>query len=303
MKENRVCITGGAGFVGRHLTGALTKAGYTCRLLTRHPERHRDLRLYPGVEVREADLFDRVALADALADCRTLVNLVGILNEGRIASFRRVHVELIERLIEAAPKAGVTRYLHMSALNADAKKGISAYLRTKGEGEDLAHDQGAIATTSFRPSVIFGRGDSFFNRFAGLLRLAPGVIPLACPRSRFAPVYVGDVAAMMVWALQSPTSAGQRYDLCGPRVFTLKELVKYTAHTIGRPTLVVSLGDFASRLQGRVMQVLPGAPFTLDNYLSLQTDSVCARNALIEAGIRPTDIAAVVPTYLGKGGR
>lgn len=303
MKDNRICILGGTGFVGRHLTGALTKAGYTCRILTRRPERHRDLRLYPRVEVLEADPFDRTALAAGLAGCQTAVNLVGILNEGRAASFRRVHVELVERLVEAGPKAGIDRYLHMSALHADAKAGSSAYLRTKGEGEDLVHAQGAMTTTSFRPSVIFGRGDSFFNRFAGLLRLSPRVMPLACPQARFAPVYVGDVAAMMVWALRSPASAGQRYDLCGPRVFTLKELVEYTARTIGRPTLVIGLGDFASRLQGRVLQLLPGAPFTLDNYLSLQTDSVCKHNALAKAGITPTDVDAVVPTYLRRAGR
>lgn len=300
MKENRICILGGTGFVGHHLTGTLTSAGYTCRILTRRAERHRDLRLYPRVELREADLFDRGALAAGLAGCQTVVNLVGILNEGRAASFRRVHVELVERLVEAGPKAGIDRYLHMSALHADAKAGSSAYLRTKGEGEDLAHAQGAMATTSFRPSVIFGRGDSFFNRFAGLLRLSPRVMPLACPQARFAPVYVGDVAAMMVWALRSPASAGQRYDLCGPRVFTLKELVEYTARSIGRPTRVIGLGDRASRLQGRVLQVLPGAPFTLDNYLSLQTDSVCRHNALAEAGIAPTDVDAVVPGYLRR---
>lgn len=303
MKEHRVCILGGTGFVGHHLTGALARAGYTCRILTRRPERHRDLRLYPRVELRQADVFERAALAEGLAGCETMVNLVGILNEGRAASFRRVHVELVERLVEAGAEAGIGRYLHMSALHADAKAGSSVYLRTKGEGEDLAHAQGALTTTSFRPSVIFGRGDSFFNRFAGLLRLSPRVMPLACPGARFAPVSAVDVAAMMVWALQHPVSAGRRYDLCGPRVFTLKELVEYTARTIGRPTLVLGLGDFVSRLQGRVMQVLPGAPFTLDNYLSLQTDSVCTHSALADAGITPTDVDAVVPTYLRRFGR
>ena len=188
----------------------------------------------------------------------------------------------------------------MSALNADAGAGPSEYLRTKGQGEAVAFgaaEQG-IGVTSFRPSVIFGRGDSFFNRFAGLLKVLPGPFPLACANARFAPVFVGDVAAAMVQCLKSPATAGQAYELCGPRTFTLRELVEYTGERIGRKVKVIPLSDGLARLQGKVFQLLPGKPFSTDNYLSLQIDSVCRHDGLGELGIKPKDVDAVVPSYL-----
>jgi NADH dehydrogenase len=152
--------------------------------------------------------------------------------------------------------------------------------------------------------VVFGRGDSFFNRFASLLELAPGVFPLACPDARFAPVWVGDVAEAMLRSIGSQQAAGRRYDLCGPRVFTLDELVAYTARRIGKRLLLAGLNDTASRLQARLFGLLPGKPFTLDNYQSMQSPSVCGEhNGLLELGIHPTDIETVVPTYLGGARR
>ena len=301
MKNKQICVLGGTGFVGHHLLPALSEAGYRCRVPLRRPERHRDLRLVPGCSVHVLPDWGLDALRESLADCGTLINLVGILNEGSGRTFEQTHVTLVQTALEAARSAGVGRYLHMSALNADADAGPSQYLRTKGRGEALAHaaaDQG-LAVTSFRPSVIFGPGDSFFNRFAGLLRSVPGPFPLACPRARFAPVYVGDVVQALVRCLERADTVGRSYELCGPRTFTLKELVEYTGHRLGRRVRVLGLGDRLSRLQGLVFQHLPGRPFTLDNYRSLQVDSVCSRDGLGELGIRPTDIDAVVPTYLG----
>jgi len=239
-------------------------------------------------------------LRDAFADCGTLVNLVGILNETGGRTFEQAHVLLVEAALQAAEQSGIPRYLHMSALNANADSGPSTYLRTKGRGEALAHaaSRRGVAVTSFRPSVIFGRGDSFFNRFAGLLRLFPGPFPLACPNARLAPVYVGDVAQSMLRSLSSASTAGKSYELCGPRSFNLRELVQYTGAHIGREVQVIGLSDSLSRLQAKVFQALPGKPFSMDNYLSLQVDSVCVRNGFGELGIRPTDIDAVVPEYL-----
>jgi len=298
MTNDRICILGGTGFVGRHLATRLATAGYRCRLPARRPERHRDLALIPGAELRRSDLFETSALEEQLTGCAAVVNLVGILNEEGDRTFQRTHVDLVERILDAAQTVEVPRYLHMSALHAQAEGGSSQYLRTKGWGEDLAHARTGMQVTSFRPSVIFGPGDSFFNRFATLLKIIPGVFPLACPDARFAPVYVGDLVSAMQQALTDPGCVGKGYDLCGPQVYSLRALVEYTATVIGRKTRVIGIPDFAARLQARVLQLLPGKPFTMDNYLSLQTDSICAHNALVELGIEPRSVETQVPGYL-----
>ncbi len=192
----------------------------------------------------------------------------------------------------------------MSALHASEASGSSRYLRSKGEGENRAHTHGgaAIRVTSFRPSVIFGPGDSFFNRFAGLLQHAPFIFPLACPEARFAPVYVGDVAEAFVRSLDDRKTFGKHFDLCGPSNYSLKELVTYTAQVRGLHRLILGLGNFASRLQASVLERLPGAPFTLDNYHSLQSDSTCKQNGLKDLDIRPKGLETIVPLYLGQAG-
>jgi NADH dehydrogenase len=238
------------------------------------------------------------AYGQLFADCDLVINLAGILNEQGGVTFDAVHVELVQRIVAAAEAAAVPRLLHMSALHAHAERGTSAYLRSKGRGEDVAHGAD-LAVTSFRPSVIFGRGDSFFNRFRGLLDMAPGFVPLACPGARFAPVWVDDVARAMVRSIGDERTVGRRYDLCGPRVLTLKELMAYTAHRLGKRTWIIGLDDKASRFMARALGALPGAPITTDNYLSMQTPSVCEEhNGLLQLGIHPTDIDTIVPTYL-----
>lgn len=297
MKRQRACIIGGTGFVGRHLLTRLGNAGYHCVVPTRRAFRHRDLKLYPKVELHELD--DRLSFAALLADCSLVVNLAGILSESGGASFQAVHVDLVREIVAAAQAAGVPRLLHMSALHADAAQGGSAYLRSKGAGEDVAHGAD-LKVTSFRPSVIFGRGDSFFNRFRSLLEMAPGVMPLACPQAQFAPVWVEDVVDAMVRSIDDERTVGQRYDLCGPRVLTLQALMTYTARRLGKRVWTIGLDDKRSQLMARVLDKLPGAPLTLDNYLSMQTPSVCSEhNGLLQLGIHPTDIDTIVPTYLG----
>jgi uncharacterized protein YbjT (DUF2867 family) len=297
----KICILGGTGFVGHHLASRLSSAGMACRIVTRHPQRHRDMRVLPEVEILSGNLHDAADLERCLQGCEAAINLVGILNESGGANFRQMHVDLVDRIVEAGQASGIRRLLHMSALNASASSGTSEYLRSKGEGENQAHTRGhsSMKVTSFRPSVIFGSGDSFFNRFAGLLKMAPGVFPLACPETRFQPIYVGDVAEAFARALNNRSTWGQHYDLCGPGVFTLRELVEYTAQVIGKPVRVIGLNDFLARAQARVMGALPGKPFSMDNYLSLQMDSLCQSNDLEKLGISATDVASVVPLYLG----
>jgi uncharacterized protein YbjT (DUF2867 family) len=297
----KICILGGTGFVGHHLASRLSSAGMACRIVTRHPQRHRDMRVLPEVEILSGNLHDAADLERCLQGCEAAINLVGILNESGGANFRQMHVDLVDRIVEAGQASGIRRLLHMSALNASASSGTSEYLRSKGEGENQAHTRGhsSMKVTSFRPSVIFGSGDSFFNRFAGLLKMAPGVFPLACPETRFQPIYVGDVAEAFARALNNRSTWGQHYDRCGPGVFTLRELVEYTAQVIGKPVRVIGLNDFLARAQARVMGALPGKPFSMDNYLSLQMDSLCQSNDLEKLGISATDVASVVPLYLG----
>ncbi len=304
MKVEKVCVLGGTGFVGRHLVYHLAAGGKQVKVLARQPQRHRSLQVTPGVRLVKADMHDPEVLTKHFQDVDGVINLVGILNEypRKELTFRKIHVDLAKQVMAACRETGVGRLLHMSALNANAEHGASAYLRTKGEAENHVHTLGEpdVGVTSFQPSVIFGPDDSFFNRFAGLLRLAPYFFPLACGGTRFAPVYVGDVARAFVTALDDKTTYGKRYALCGPRVFTLKELVEYTAKVLGLRRRVIGLSDGLSRLQARSLEFAPGKPFSYDNYLSLQSDSVCREDGLKALGIPATDVDEVVPLSLGK---
>jgi NADH dehydrogenase len=302
MKNNTVCLLGGTGFVGYHLANHLTHHGYTVNILTRRRERHRDLLVNPAIRIIEANVYDTDQLRRNFGEAGAVINLIGILNErnAKEGSFARIHAELPELIAATAAAAGVTRLLHMSALHADAAEAHSRYLKTKGEGEDRAHAAATpnLGVTSFRPSVIFGPGDSFFNRFAALLKLSPLFFPLACPDSRFAPVYVGDVAAAFCKALADDATRGQRLELCGPDSYSLKELVVYTRDTLGLKKPVIGLGDTLSRWQARLLGLMPGRPFTLDNYYSLQHDSLCTDNALPALGITPTAVNTIAPGYI-----
>ncbi len=301
--QHTICIFGGTGFVGRHLVRALTAQGHRVHIPSRHPERHRDLRVFPGLKLIAGDvLHDSSVMRKALAGCDTAINLIGILNEKRDngREFHAVHVALVEHMLSACREKGVSRFLHMSALHADAAQGSSYYLRSKGEGENRVHSATGIEATSFRPSVIFGRDDHFTNRFADLLRKAP-VLPLACADSRFAPVFVEDVVQAFVRSLDRPAAIGQRYDLCGPREYTLREIVEYLARVTERKRIIIGLGPALSKLQAAILQHVPGKPFTRDNFRSLQTDSVCPEgDAVLREvfGIEPTPMEAVVPCYL-----
>ncbi len=302
MTNKNICIFGGTGFVGRHLANRLTDAGYTLRIPTRRRERNRDFLVNPRVQLIEADIREPAVMRELIADCTAVINLVGILNETGSATFEQAHVKLTERIVDAMAATGVRRLLHMSALNADSREENSQYLRSKGVGEDIAHaaSTNGLSVTSFRPSVIFGPGDSFFNRFATLLRLTPMVFPLACANSRFAPVYVGDVVESMTRALTDPQTIGKHYDLCGPQSYSLAELVEYTAEQIGLQRRIWRLSKTLSWWQARMLEFVPGKPFSRDNFWSLQKESLCEQNALDELGITPTAIESVVPGYLAQ---
>lgn len=299
----KVCVLGGTGFVGSFVVARLVRQGCTVRVLTRRREQHRDLLVLPTVELIEADVHHPPALERYLAGMDAVINLVGILNEKRDngLGFRRAHVDMAEKVVHACQKLGVRRLLHMSALHADARSGASYYLRSKGEAQDLVHAATDLYVTSFCPSVIFGPGDSFFNRFASLLKMMPLAMPLACAGARFAPVYVGDVAEAYVQSLNNPATHGHRYNLCGPNVYTLKELVQYTARQLGLKRWIIGLGKKPSWMMANVFQYMPFfKPITRDNFRSLQIDSVCDTPFPGVFRLRPKSIEEIVPGYLGK---
>jgi len=297
----RIVLLGATGFVGHNLLPELSAAGHSCVVLSRYSPGCRELAIIPGVEIRQLDIYDDEQLVTHFDGADAVINLVGILNEsGRKGSgFNRAHVELAEKIIGACRSAGLRRLLHVSALNAG--KGSSYYLASKGRAEELIRAADDLDSTIVQPSVIFGDGDAFFNRFSALLKMAP-VFPLACPEAKMQPVWVGDVAAAMTRALEDPETIGQTLILVGPEEFTLRELVEVAASAAGLKRKIINLPDGLARLQGRVMDFVPGKPFSTDNYLSLQIDNTSVENSLWRFGIKPRSLESIVPGYL-KGSR
>ena len=295
MRIRNVCLLGGAGFVGSHVAHRLDAAGYRVKVLTRRREAAKHLILLPNVQVVECDVMDDGALRNALAGADAVINLVGILHENRGATFAAAHAGLPRRLAKACNNEGVSRLLHVSALNADVAA-PSAYLRSKGEGE-AAVKQSGLEWTVFRPSVVFGAGDSFLTLFARLARWVP-VMFLACPNARFQPVWVEDLASVVAQSLNNPQTVGQGYDLCGPNVYTLRELVAFAAQCAGASPRIVGLNDRLSYLQAWAMELLPVKLMTRDNVLSMKIDSVCGCAFPATFGITPTSLEAIAPEYL-----
>lgn len=296
-------MLGGTGFVGQRLASALVRRGYRVRIPTRNRERHRSLLVLPGVELVNADVHDAAALTRLVSGCSTVINLVGILHERprNGSGFHKAHVTLVEKALEACLEHGVERFLQMSALKASAEHGPSHYLRSKGAGERVVKNLAGegIRFTIFQPSVIFGPADSFTNMFAGLVRLFP-VLPLVKPNARLAPVYVGDVANAFCAALEDASTAGKTYQLCGPDIFSLREIVAEIAKTLGKRRLIIGLPDVLSRLQAWFMDyIVPGQLLSVDNLKSLTVANVCTENGLAALGVRQTALRDLLPTYLG----
>lgn len=301
MNSRRIVVLGGTGFVGRHLVSRLVARGWQVRVPSRNRASQRELLVLPQANVQTCDVYNRDALAAQLRGADAVINLVGILNEPGFGGrgFERAHVQLTRTLIEACGDAGVSRLLQMSALNAG--RGRSHYLRTRGEAEAAVRASG-LDWTVFQPSVIFGPGDGLFGRFHALLKLAPA-LPLARAHAKFAPVYVGDVVEAFVRALDDRATIRRTYELYGPQVLSLKQIVQYTARHAGLRRVVLPLPDALGRLQALAMDLVPGKPFSSDNFLSLMTDSVGGVDGLYQLGIGKTPVDAIVPPLLQPSGR
>lgn len=293
MKIGNVLVLGGSGFIGRHLAAALARRIVEVTVPTRRRERAKHLIVLPTVHVVEADIHAAGVLERLVAGHDAVVNLVGTFRE---RDFDRVHAELPAAIAAACRAGGVRRFLHMSALGA-APDAPSAYQRSKARGEEAVLRAEGVDVTVFRPSVVFGPEDRFLNLFVRLARFLP-VLALACPEARFQPVYVGDVAAAMAEALDEPDSYGKRLDLCGPREYTLKQLVEYACTASGRHRLVLGLPAGLSYLQAWFLEHAPGRLMTRDNYRSMQVPNVCPAGCAFPFGLEPQPLEAVAPAYL-----
>jgi uncharacterized protein YbjT (DUF2867 family) len=294
VRLDNVLVLGGSGFVGRHLVAALAGRGVLVTVPSRHRERAKHLLPLPTVDVVETDIMAPQVLNTLARGKQALINLVGVLH----GDFERVHAELPKAVVKACRAQGVKRLLHMSALGVSAGA-PSAYLRSKALGEKAVLGADDLEVTVFRPSVIFGPEDRFLNTFAALARLFP-VLPLACPQARFQPVYVDDVARAMSHALEALDTNGKVYELCGPREYTLKELVELVCSITGRRRAIIGLPDRLAYLQAFVMEKLPGKLITRDNLRSMQVPNVCG--GAFPFGIGPQALEAAAPAYLAPSG-
>ena len=295
MKHMKIAVIGGSGFVGRHLANELVNQLREVIVLTRVREHAQSLILLPTVLVVEVDARDVDALTRATHEADAVINLVGIRYETSKMRFEGIHVGITEAAIEACRRNGIRRLIHMSALNA-GPDAPSAYLRSKGEAEARVAASG-LDWTIFRPSVIFGPEDRFLNTFATIARLLP-VIYLPGATARFQPVYVGDVATAMAAALDDTSTFGQRYPLCGPRVYTLRELVRLAAELTGRRRWIVGLPGALGKMQAWLLEHFPGKPLTRDNLLSMRVDSVSDGSPAALLGGPPRSIEDMAPEYL-----
>jgi NADH dehydrogenase len=282
MHQPRVLVIGGSGFIGRSIVARLVNDGRKVLVPARRELRAREVSTLPGVEVERANVLDRNQLAGLIARVDVVINLVGILHSRSGhpygPDFARLHVDLPHNIVAAmqATPNGPRRLLHMSALGAD-KKAPSMYLRSKADGEAVVRGEAAaagVALTVFRPSVVFGPDDQFLNLFASLARLAP-VLALGGANARFQPVHVGDVAQAFANALDNPATYGNTYSLCGPRVYSLRELVRLAAAAGGSPRPVIALPEKLGQLQAWLLEHMPGGPLmSRDNLDSMRLDNI-----------------------------
>ena len=317
MAYQNILILGGTGFIGRCLVDALVAQGRRVCVPTRRRARARDLLVLPTVEVVEADIGEGSVLRALLSGRDAVINVVGILHDsdavlakgvapdpkaaGRYGSgFAAAHVYLPRSLIDACSQSGVERLLHISALGADPN-GPSAYLRSKGDGEKIVREAQGIATTVFRPSVVFGADDNFLNLFAALAAWLP-VLIIGRPQARMQPVWVRDLVAAMSTALDEPSTFGQCYEICGPTIYTLRELVQFAARAAGHPRPVIGLPDPLAYVMASCFELLPGPTLlSRDNLRSLTVDNVARQQPYVpapELGLHPAPLEPEAALFL-----
>ncbi len=305
--NNRTLVTlyGGSGFIGRNVVRALAKTGARMRVAVRRPDLAGHLQPLGGVgqiNAVQANVRYPDSLKAAAEGADAVINLVGILAATGLQTFKAVQDEGARHVAEAAREAGAKMFVQLSAIGADPSS-PSIYARTKAAGEKAVKEV-LPAAVIVRPSVVFGPEDEFFNRFAALARISPALPLIGGGRTRFQPVFVGDVAKAVLAGLTGKASAGTVYELGGPEIMTMEEVMtRVLAYTMRRKWLV-PLPFWLAKLQGAVLQWLPNAPLTLDQVRLLETDNVVSEAALQDGRtlegleIEPVAVEAVVPDYL-----
>jgi uncharacterized protein YbjT (DUF2867 family) len=303
MRNRRTAVLGGSGFIGRYVVQRLAVRGDVIPVGCRRAQEAKFLSPLGNVgqiAVLNLAIDDERLLPAFLAGNDALVNCVGILHERGTQSFERVHHTGPARLARFAREAGITRFVHISAIGADSRS-PSAYARTKAAGEAAVRD--AFPTvTILRPSVVFGPEDQFFNRFAAMATISPVLPAIGGGHTRFQPVYVGDVADAVLKCLDDPATAGRTYELGGPKIYSFRELIQLLLDEIRRKRLVVDLPFGLAAAQARLMSILPSPPLTPDQVELLKRDNVVSSSALTLAalGITPTAVEGILPTYLDR---
>jgi uncharacterized protein YbjT (DUF2867 family) len=304
--DTLVTVFGGSGFLGRHVVRALAKQRYRIRVAVRRPDlagHLQPLGQVGQIEAVQANLRHRASVLAAVRGSDVVINLVGILFETGRHRFDTVHGMGAEAVALAAA-AHDARMIHVSAIGAD-ENSTAAYGRSKALGEKLVLAATPEATI-FRPSIVFGPNDAFFNRFAAMARLSPVLPLIGGGLTRFQPVFAGDVAAAIAKAAAGEAKPGVIYELGGPEIFTFRELMEFVLATIERRRLLLPLPFGIARLQAMVLELLPKPPLTRDQVELLRTDNVvsdAARNVgrtLADLGIVPRSVAAIVPAYLWR---
>ncbi|MDX1915817.1 MAG: complex I NDUFA9 subunit family protein [Methylophilus sp.] len=293
----KITVLGGSGFVGTSLVTRLDAVGYQVTVLTRKRELAKHLILLPKVHVIECDLSQQQKLKGLLAGSDIVINLVGILHESGNATFEKMHHQLPRRLAQLCEELNIPRLIHMSALQA-SKTAPSKYLRSKAMGEEAVFEYSKkLNITIFRPSIIFGRSDNFFNLFAKLIKVLP-VLFLAKPNAKFQPIWVENVVSCIVNALESSATFGKVYELGGPQVYTLQELVTKVMTVLNKQRPIIGLNDKLSYLQGWLMEFSPIPLMSRDNIRSMQVDNVTGQNNAHALGVSLMPLEAIVPEYL-----
>jgi uncharacterized protein YbjT (DUF2867 family) len=292
MTNKLVTLIGGGGFLGRYVARELMRDGTRGRVAQRDPRQAYFLRTQGGLGQTQfvaADIARPETVARAVEGADAVVNLVGVMG----GNMQRIHVDGARAVAEAARNAGAGALVHVSAIGADAS-GAAAYARSKGQGEAAVRDAFPNATI-LRPSIVFGREDQFVNRFAGMM--AAPIVPVLRAGVKFQPVFAGDVGEAVANALRDPESYGHKtYELGGPDVLSMGELLRWIAQALGRKPNFLEIPDFAGALLAR----LPGSPISWDQWLMLQQDNVVAAGApgLAALGVEAEPLAAVAPEYL-----